>query len=641
MRSMSIGMEPIAVTSAYPTPQTVTEGDFAQSLQDTVDMGAAPFPQSQQPVQNTPQQPLSEYTEMAEQSDIVTEMPVQTSEAAELDPELMKELADLLGKNEEMLTAPQRMRKTLENMMVQALSELSDPEEQEEEFTEMVLDFLMEFIDRKFGGETEETSVFTEKSEKDEDDNVKDVLLQAVVQMLDNIRSENDEDDRTEVPEDEEQVEAIPSTRMDKSAVVAVSPLLSEETKQMVELDSVSFTEAPQTSAEPKQETYPQARHTEELPQVQTAEADDQLYQAARQTAESIFTAVTQPQQPAHFRQVQEPQQPRQIELPEQKLQPDQRPQPSEQTQPIEPKEQLKQGEMTEHPQRIPQSRQIWHPQQAEQPQQVQQPDHIEQAEQVWRFPQAEQAQQLPQAQQAEQLRQFPQVQQPVKTEKSREPRPLTAAQSLVEPKDELEELTRLVRGGETVKAEQPELNLNLGSEQPTADQIKPASKLEATGETIPFEAAIASTVPQITLTRAIENGENGAERIVTQIASELFNHLPESGGTTTFVMTLNPETLGKVTVKVVEEAGKISVSVTAHEKRTAEILSQRFDTLQTAMKENGTQLEKYQVVYAPEKDEGAGHQNFDGSSRNPYVKQEEEEGEDNGEFAEILQQAV
>ena len=107
-------------------------------------------------------------------------------------------------------------------------------------------------------------------------------------------------------------------------------------------------------------------------------------------------------------------------------------------------------------------------------------------------------------------------------------------------------------------------------------------------------------------------------------------------------MMTLNPETLGKVTVKVVEEAGKISVSVTAHNKRTAEMLSGRMDSLQTAMKENGTQLEKYQVVYAPEKDERPGQQqSFDGSSKNPYVKQDDEESDGDGEFAELLQNAV
>ena len=58
-------------------------------------------------------------------------------------------------------------------------------------------------------------------------------------------------------------------------------------------------------------------------------------------------------------------------------------------------------------------------------------------------------------------------------------------------------------------------------------------------------------------------------------------------------------------------------------------------------MQENGTQLEKYQVVYEPEQNERSGQQSFDGSSKNPYVKQEVEESEGDGEFAELLQQAV
>ncbi|MCH5200140.1 MAG: flagellar hook-length control protein FliK [Oscillospiraceae bacterium] len=529
MRSMSIGTEPIAVTSLYPNPQTVSDGGFAQTLQDTVDVGSAPAPQPQQPVQSSPQQPSEVHTETAEQTADVKETPVQSSEAAELDPELMKELADLLGKTEEMLSAPQRMQKTLENMMVQALSELSDPDVDEDEFTEMVLDFLMEFIDRKFGGETEDTSIITENNESDDDDSVQDVLLQAVVQMLDNIRSE---ERQTETAEEDEAVEAIPSTEMARESVtVAASPLLGEETEQAMEIES--FTEAPQAAAAPQQETDRQPQQTEEMSQEQPTQADTELYQAAMQTAESIYIAVTQSQQPQE---------------------------------------------------------------------------------------------------------------QPVGTERSRETAPVSEVKS-PEPANELEELTRLVKGGETVKSEQPQSQPDLsGGQKEEAEPIKPAAKPEApfeAVEAVPFEAAIASTVPQITLTRAFEGGERGAQQIVTQIVSEVFNQLPEAGGTTTFVMTLNPESLGKVTVKIVEEAGKISVSVAAHERRTAEILSQRFDTLQTAMKENGTQLEKYQVVYAPEKDEGAGQQNFDGSSKNPYVKQDDEEGEDDGKFAEILQQAV
>lgn len=486
-----------------------------------------------------PKEPVHDPMFELGQTDDAAEKPVQPATATEPDSELMKELADLLGRlnsNEEMLTAPQRLRKTLENMIVQALSELSDPEKQEEEFTEMVLDFLMEFIDREFGGENRETSVFSDT--KDKDDNVQDVLLQTVVQMLEDIRSENAQ---TDTSEDEKAVDGIPSDSMAKKPIsTSASELLSEGTRQTVEPNSFAVPLVEEThidvpaeeavsSAEPPRVT--EEKKTDEIPQVQPAEPEQhsELYHAALQTAERIFNTVTQPEKPA---------------------------------------------EQTVHTIRAYKGREI-------------------------------------------------------------------SIISPVKPAEELQELTRIVNGGRSVKSEQPQLDLNSQQQTPTAP-IKPAVKLETTGEAIPFEAAVARTVPQITLTRPIEGAHSGAQQIATQIASEIFNHLPSSGGATTFVMTLHPETLGKVTVKVVEEAGKISVSVTAHNKRTAELLSGRMDSLQTAMKENGTQLEKYQVVYAPEKDERPGQQqSFDGSSKNPYVKQDDEESDGDGEFAELLQNAV
>ena len=585
MRSVSIGFEPIAAASITPNTQTVSDGSFAQSLQDTVDMGGTSYTQSQpteqggelqqvaqsqenlqaaqgsQPQDNSQaaQEAQSQEVQEVQQPEKVTDAPAaQQTEGGHFrfevewedpDPELMKELEDLLGKTEDMLTAPQRMQETIKSMITQAYAELNDPEASEEEFTELVLEFLLKYIDEKFGGEGErEEGSIVGDSEDDDYRSVHDVLMQVVVQMLESIRSE---DVQPEVPEDEEPVDGVPSAEAvdETAAVTEIEPLtdvseLEHIPEEIVyETDEAYITE-PQTEnvqqerSEAPAEELPEVQETEKpaeespeaLPENKTTEKvySPEFYQAAMQTAENIYNAIVQEYQPQ---------------------------------QPVE------------QPQQQPESN-----------------DRTVERSTV-----------------------FP-----------------------MEPADELAELTRLVNGGESVKSEQPELNF--GSRQETEELI-PEVKLEATGETVPFEAAIASTVPQVTVARAVEG--SGAERVVTQIVSEIFNQLPENGGTTTFVMTLNPESLGKVTVKLVEEAGKISVSVTAHNKQTAEVLSQRFDTLQTAMKENGVELEKYQVVYAPEKDEGAGQQNFDGSSKNPYVKQDDEEGEGGDEFAEFLQQAV
>lgn len=137
---------------------------------------------------------------------------------------------------------------------------------------------------------------------------------------------------------------------------------------------------------------------------------------------------------------------------------------------------------------------------------------------------------------------------------------------------------------------------------------------------------------------------ENAAKQVIGQIVNEMLNNMPKTERTvTTLTMTLNPETLGKITMKVSQEAGKVSLLVTAHNRETAELLSSRLDAAQQAVKDSGTQLEKYQVVYAPQQESRAGQQNYEGSSKNPYVRQDNEEQntDGDGKFAQLLQEAV
>lgn len=139
-------------------------------------------------------------------------------------------------------------------------------------------------------------------------------------------------------------------------------------------------------------------------------------------------------------------------------------------------------------------------------------------------------------------------------------------------------------------------------------------------------------------------NGTNNtaAKQVVGQFVSEALNNLPVQGGESTFVMTLNPETLGKITVKMVENAGKVSVSIAAENRETAAILASRAENVQESMRDSGTQLEKYQVVYSPEESSDAQQQNYDGSSKNPYVRHYEEHEEGNeGQFKDFLENAV
>lgn len=141
-------------------------------------------------------------------------------------------------------------------------------------------------------------------------------------------------------------------------------------------------------------------------------------------------------------------------------------------------------------------------------------------------------------------------------------------------------------------------------------------------------------------LPRNLPSG-GAVNRVVTQVVNHILANIPAKEQETTLMVTLNPETLGKISIKLVENAGKLSVTISAENKETAAILASRAENVQESMRDQGTQLEKYQVVYSAEQDGKAEQQNYEGSSKNPYVRNIEEEKDDDGEFEKILRGAV
>lgn len=128
---------------------------------------------------------------------------------------------------------------------------------------------------------------------------------------------------------------------------------------------------------------------------------------------------------------------------------------------------------------------------------------------------------------------------------------------------------------------------------------------------------------------------------VTTQISEQIIAHLQTAdNGKTTFTMTLNPEALGKIEVKISTEEGRVSVEITAQSRQTQSILAERLDGLRETLKQNGVELEKFQVVYSPE-ETATQHQTYDGSSKNPYSRRQNHSAEhgdkSDDEFAELL----
>ena len=126
------------------------------------------------------------------------------------------------------------------------------------------------------------------------------------------------------------------------------------------------------------------------------------------------------------------------------------------------------------------------------------------------------------------------------------------------------------------------------------------------------------------------------------QLADEILSK-PEAvnGGRTEFTMELNPESLGKITVRLVSAEGRVEVNITAENDATRQLLEARADNIGAALRSNGVELERYQVVSGQEEAQLM-QESYDGSSKNPYGRNDEEQqnNEDSeNEFLEILQQ--
>ena len=137
----------------------------------------------------------------------------------------------------------------------------------------------------------------------------------------------------------------------------------------------------------------------------------------------------------------------------------------------------------------------------------------------------------------------------------------------------------------------------------------------------------------------------DGSEVIVkpSDVAQQVADRLIErteglKEGETEYSITLTPEDLGRITVKMTKTAdGAVSVSIAAENSRTLRIIEDHGTAIQDSLKQNGVQLENWQTV--SESQQETRSQDYQGSSKNPYREaehhhQDDEEGES---FAEII----
>lgn len=127
---------------------------------------------------------------------------------------------------------------------------------------------------------------------------------------------------------------------------------------------------------------------------------------------------------------------------------------------------------------------------------------------------------------------------------------------------------------------------------------------------------------------------------VVKHVADRLIERASDlKEGETEYTVTLEPQDLGRITVRMTKTAdGAVSVSIAAENSRTLRIIEENGAHIQDSLKQNGVQLENWQTVSESRQDMHA--EDYQSSSRNPYQERESNKQEDDSDdksFAEII----
>lgn len=139
---------------------------------------------------------------------------------------------------------------------------------------------------------------------------------------------------------------------------------------------------------------------------------------------------------------------------------------------------------------------------------------------------------------------------------------------------------------------------------------------------------------------------QDGAEITVkpSEVAQQVSGKITERAadlkeGYVEYSITLDPEDLGRITVRMTKTAdGAVSVSIAAENSKTMKIIEDNGSAIQDTLRQNGVQLENWQTVGESRQEPQA--QDYQGSSKNPYRENEnhrQDDDRDGESFAEII----
>lgn len=209
-------------------------------------------------------------------------------------------------------------------------------------------------------------------------------------------------------------------------------------------------------------------------------------------------------------------------------------------------------------------------------------------------------------------------VKQDMQTQDDNAPRMAFAKRNIESKSDELR---AIAKGSEVTKSDS-----DLDAEQKVTDKNAVSDML-----------AKGNNVFSRTESRYDENGQEiRTVRVpISDMAAFVSEHAPKANGKSTLTVVLTPETLGKITVRMANEGGKLTVEILTETQAAKELLQAKSQQLAYALKNDDVELTSYKVETSQSE---LFQRDFDGSSKNPYRQQshgQQKNGTD--DFEELL----
>lgn len=209
-------------------------------------------------------------------------------------------------------------------------------------------------------------------------------------------------------------------------------------------------------------------------------------------------------------------------------------------------------------------------------------------------------------------------VRQDMQTQDDNAPRMAFAKRNIESKSDELR---AIAKGSEVTKSDS-----DLEAEQKVTDKNAVSDML-----------AKGNNVFSRTESRYDENGQEiRTVRVpISDMAEFVSEHAPKTNGRSTLTVVLTPETLGKITVRMANEGGKLTVEILTETQAAKELLQAKSEQLAYALKNDDVELTSYKVETSQAE---LFQRDFDGSSKNPYRQQSHgQQKNDTDDFENLL----